>query len=504
MSILVCTFLRILCNIYLYQKLITKTMIQKINRKHFCIALFMIFLTSSIMLKYIPHLFTFSYSLFFCIAMILIYKPKLELSIVATMFTFVIYHAITSICSLLLAFLCTPLYIFEIQPSPENLALISSILSFFIIYIIFKSKRLKAGIATITSSKYIYLWIIICICIVTFKSVDTYQIFKENYPSYAIYGNILPLTIFLLAILLFSWWRRMITKSYIEKIRKLELQSLYDELEEKNLAIAKLQEDNNSLARIIHKDNKLIPAMENAVNDFLQTDFTELSEAKAHGQKLAVQLQSAFQDRKGILEEYDKQNVQLIQTGIVAVDAMLAYMQKKAGANHITLSCKYTAEAIDHLAKQITPDDLSHLLSDMIENALIAMTDVPNAKLQVVFGKLDKESYISVADTGIPFELETLHLLGIHEHTTHANVGGSGIGLMDIWRLKKKYRASIQIQEYDTTQNIFSKKITILFNKKNHYVIQSHRHKDIINTQTRGDLYVLPGEKSIKNGGTNK
>ena len=495
MSIFVCTFLRILCNIYLYQKLITKNAIEKINRKRFCISLFIIFISATIMLIYIPHFFIISYSLFFCIAMILIYKPKLDLSLIATMFTFVIFHSITSICSLLIALLCTPLYICEIQPSAEFLALISSILSFLCIYYIFKSKRLKAGITIITSSKYTHIWIITCLCIVAFKSIDTYQIFKENYPSYTLYGNFLPLITFLLAILLFAWWRRMITKSYIEKIRKLERQSLYDELAENAATIKKLREDNQALARILHKDNKLIPAMENAVTEFLLCRTSaELSEAKIYGEKLVAELQFMFQDRKGIMDDYDSQNVCLTQTGTVAVDAMLAYMQRKAASKQVVFTCKHTPAAMGHLLTRISPEDLSHLLSDLLENALNAMSDTNGGKLQVVLGKLEKDAYISVADTGTSFDIETLQLLGIQQHTTHADTGGSGIGLMDIWKLKKKYRASIQIQEFESQQNAYTKKITLFFNNKNHYVIQSYRHKEIINTQTRGDLYVIPAE----------
>lgn len=495
MVILLSVFLRILCNMYLYHKLITQKPVHKIKLIHFCIALFTISIASYALQTYIPHLSSFSHTLIFFFTMILIYRPKLKLSIITTLFTYVIFYGVTNIFSLLLALLCTPLYICKIQPYPEYLALINNSLSFICIFFIFKSKRLKNGLSSIMSSKFIYIWTILGLCIVAFKSIDTYQIFKENYPSYTLYGNFLPLITFLLAILLFAWWRRMITKSYIEKIRKLERQSLYDELAENAATIQKLREDNQALARILHKDNKLIPAMENAVTEFLLCRTSaELSEAKIYGEKLVAELQFMFQDRKGIMDDYDSQNVCLTQTGTVAVDAMLAYMQKKAASKQVVFTCKHTPAAMGHLLTRISPEDLSHLLSDLLENALNAMSDTNGGKLQVVLGKLEKDAYISVADTGTSFDIETLQLLGIQQHTTHADTGGSGIGLMDIWKLKKKYRASIQIQEFESQQNAYTKKITLFFNNKNHYVIQSYRHKEIINTQTRGDLYVIPAE----------
>nr|MBQ8253679.1 GHKL domain-containing protein [Lachnospiraceae bacterium] len=256
-----------------------------------------------------------------------------------------------------------------------------------------------------------------------------------------------------------------------------------------------------SLSRIIHKDNKLIPAMENAVSDFLaQADTSDIVQLKSYGEQLAAQLQSMSQDRKGILADYTNHNTHLLHTGVVAVDAILAYMQKKADANKITITCKHTPETLNYLLEQISADDLSHMLSDLLENAIIATEKCENRAIAVVFGKLDKDAFVSVADTGQPFDVETLHLLGMQAHTTHENEGGSGIGLTDIWKHKRKYRASLQIQEY-APGNKFSKKITILFNKKNHYVIQSFRHSEISNTQTRGDLYVIPTEDPQTNGG---
>ena len=341
-----------------------------------------------------------------------------------------------------------------------------------------------------------------CFIISIIKILDTYTIKKKLYSSRTTLAALLPLATILLALLLFTWWQKQITKSYIEKLRKLEVQSLYDELEEKERQIKKLIADNESLSRIIHKDNKLIPAMENAVLNYLSADnFHNPDKMKQYGLELSEKLQDMTRDRQGILDSYDHESHQLRLTGHVSLDAILVYMQKKADANHILLECKHTPDTIDYLLSKISEDDLTHLLSDLMENAIISMKGQENGRLQITFGKLQKEAYISIADSGINFDISTLHSFGLQPHTTHKDSGGSGIGLMDIWKIKRKYRATIQIQEYEKNTTNFTKRILFSFNAKNHYVIQSFRHMEISNTQTRGDLYVIPAETKEKNEG---
>ena len=67
--------------------------------------------------------------------------------------------------------------------------------------------------------------------------------------------------------------------------------------------------------------------------------------------------------------------------------------------------------------------------------------------------------------------------------------GGTGIGLIDIWSFKKKYRASLVIEELD--DSIYTKRLSLLFDGKNKYLIVSNRFQQIISNQTRSDLLVI-------------
>lgn len=61
--------------------------------------------------------------------------------------------------------------------------------------------------------------------------------------------------------------------------------------------------------------------------------------------------------------------------------------------------------------------------------------------------------------------------------------------------LKEKYKATLLIDEItnkdsDTTYTC----INILFNHKNHYIIQSDRHKELSNYINRPDIMILSKE----------
>lgn len=213
---------------------------------------------------------------------------------------------------------------------------------------------------------------------------------------------IIPLfLIFPCALLLISWWRAIITRNYRRKLQQFEMQKLKNELVQKEQEISRLLENNKALAQIIHRDNKLIPAMELAVNTFLQNQNTlSPQQLKEQGLALAAHLQTMSQERKFNLTEY--------QTN------------------------------------------------------------------------------------GQPFLPEFFQDFGLKAHTTHAGNGGSGIGLMDIWKLKKKYRASLVITEYAPGTYSYTKQISLIFDAKKHYIIQTYRRRELGQIRFRDDLYIFP------------
>lgn len=490
MNFFVSIFFRITCILLIYTKLFENNIK---TRKHLFPFAITLFTTCTLSQLYFQNYSTIISLLMNSLLITLFFSLQFKLSFLTTSITYTLFYLINNACSLLVIILCIPFYYITVSIPDILQILVTGSLSLLLSYYILKCKIVQTAKKSFRNKTVRNISILFCVLVLILKFLD-YQDFALSESTF------LPLATFLLAILLFTWWRRQITKSYIEKLRKLELQSLYDELTEKEEQIKKLTGDNEALSRIIHKDNKLIPAMEHLVSEFLSdNDFNNPEELKQYGNRLTKQLHDMTRDRRGILENYEHGNHKLKLTGHVALDAILVYMQKKAEDQNILFECKHNEDSLNYLLSKISEEDLSHLLSDFLENAIISMRETDNGRLQVVFGKLQKEAYIAIADTGSDFKLSTLHSFGISPNTTHENDGGSGIGLMDIWKLKRKYRATIQIQEYEKNSNTFTKRILFSFNSKNHYVIQSYRHTEISNNQTRGDLYVIPMDTVRKN-----
>lgn len=276
--------------------------------------------------------------------------------------------------------------------------LLNGFLQYFIIHIPFQFKRLKKGMPFLYELQLnnigtcISLLILICYIAASISNTS-----DNNYLPF-----IIPLfLIFPCALLLISWWRAIITKNYRRKLQQFEMQKLKNELVQKEQEITRLLENNKALAQIIHRDNKLIPAMELAVNTFLQNQNTlSPQQLKEQGLALAAHLQTMSQERKFNLTEY--------QTN------------------------------------------------------------------------------------GQPFSPEIFQDFGLKAHTTHAGNGGSGIGLMDIWKLKKKYRASLVITEYAPGTYSYTKQISLIFDAKKHYIIQTYRRRELGQIRFRDDLYIFP------------
>ena len=62
---------------------------------------------------------------------------------------------------------------------------------------------------------------------------------------------------------------------------------------------------------------------------------------------------------------------------------------------------------------------------------------------------------------------------------------------MDIWSLKEKYKATLLINEITDESSSSYTCINILFNHKNHYIIQSDRHKELSSYINRPDVMIL-------------
>ena len=431
--------------------------------------------------------------LLFIITVTIINKIRFSLSLIATITSFGLAYIGLNIASLIVSITFAFIYQdYTIVPY-DLMHLPIGLLQLILLIYLFTLKRLRNGMPFIKSNNtYNNIGIILSLLIIIFIIYLPISFSSQNISVH--YNELYFL--FLLSLLLIRWWNHRITQTYKEKLRLANQKSLEDELTAKLIEIETLKADNERLAKIIHKDNKLIPAMHMAVTDFLENiDKLPSEELSTRGQELNAQLYKMAQDRQGILTETHSKTNTLPQTGIHTVDGVLSYMETRATNENITYKLHIGENIKELILNSVSEEDLCHLLSDLIENAIIATRySSKDKQMKIHLGTLNNKFLLEISDSGKEFDIETYQHFGYEKHTTHAEHGGSGIGLMDIWNIKKNNKISLQIYEYPPDSSAYTKKLSFVFDRKNHFLMQTYRCKEIISTLTRGDLYVFPYE----------
>ena len=398
-----------------------------------------------------------------------------------------------SLCAFTLSAVIMTLFLLCTGLTPENhfwilIKLVIGIMQYLLVHLPFQLKRLKKGMPFLYELNFNNIGCLLSMCIIICVIIISTPYTIHTYITISCLLLIFPCTL-----LLISWWRAIITRNYRRKLQQFEMQKLKNELVQKEQEITRLLENNKALAQIIHRDNKLIPAMELAVNTFLQNRNTlSPQQLKEQGLALAAHLQTMSQERKFNLTEYQTNGQPLASTGICAVDAVLQLMYQRALQEQIDYNLRITENIKTTAMQSLSEEDFSHLLADLIENAFIAMSDVPDKKILINLGRMGNHLSVEISDNGQPFLPEIFQDFGLKAHTTHAGNGGSGIGLMDIWKLKKKYRASLVITEYAPGTYSYTKQISLIFDAKKHYIIQTYRRRELGQIRFRDDLYIFP------------
>lgn len=418
-----------------------------------------------------------------------LFFPHPQISFITTFISFGISYG-TSIFSNIIVFILFSPFRSYLSGVPYYISiLITGLLALYIIILLFRIKRFRQGMPFLYSTKFVNIGTIICLLFLTILT----HIQLAPIPLLLPYIPYSFLLVIALASLIF-WWQTQLTKSYLRKLQLLELESLRKELEETSREMEHLKKQNEELGRLIHKDNKLIPAMETAVIDFLSA--SEQKENNTSGQSLISQLRELSGSRREILDEVSAAHSHHFATGVPALDTLLAYFDRRSEARKIEFAVNVTPDLTAYVSSKISSDDITHLLADLFENAIIAVTPCTSRKIRLQIYPYRKWFVIELSDTGIPFQTESLLQFGIQQLTTHKDSGGSGIGLMDIWKIKEKYHASIHITEYPDSSP-FSKRITFLLDHRNQYLIRTWRCEELTAESRRADLCILPPGNEI-------
>lgn len=475
-------------SIYIFYKLLN---IAPVNKSEHSFLIFTSILFSGIIsilfignpsLNWIFLIFSFSF------LMLIFTKVPIATLYITSLFSCVLSFSAFSLSGIITAYALLPFYYKEYEIPWLIIRTLAGIFHFLLIYYCFQIPRLKKGMSFIYSISSRNIGSTICLLFFIF-----FNIFSQSSTYKKNFIFTFSFTIIFLCCIIIYWWNYHITQTYIKYLKKNEIDSLNLLLEERNQEILSLRNENDKLARIIHKDNKILPALGMFILTSYENDLTIDLSAFDSKSSLCLNLKQLYEERVQILKHYQTEFSALPQTSFASVNAILSYMQTECKKQNTPYQVILFDDLTSTIPDKISEYDFVHVLSDLLSNAINACKNVPSGSVQIFLGTIDDISTIKIQNTGNLFHIDTLKYLGQTRHTTHADTGGQGIGLMDLWQLKEKYKATLFIDENTLSSSVYTC-MNILFNHNNHYLIQSDRYKELHTYINRPDIIILPKE----------
>ena len=304
---------------------------------------------------------------------------------------------------------------------------------------------------------------------------------RETYDSYIIFIMLVS-GIIIAGIGTIIWIRRGITRIYMKNLKEHNTKELEQKLLEKDKEIQRLNELVDVLQTMHHKIGKRLSAWENGTSKIVDS----IKNGK-YSTELGEEFAVALDDMIRLTQDYDNGISQintekpLPSTNIKGIDDMFDYYSRKYSNENIEFTLQVNG-SIPYLVETIIEQsDLETLIGDLLENSLTAVnaSDKIFCSVLAIIG-VKKGCYeFTVFDSGIPFEIEKLRLLGKERVTTHSDTGGSGIGFMTTFETMKACGASLIINEKPPNERDYTKSVTVRFNGENRYLIESYRFGDV-------------------------
>lgn len=421
----------------------------------------------------------------------MILSPYLKIHLTQSIYASIVSFGVSYAAFMLVCALPTYIIVLLFPSATESikllLLLLVGIAQLIVIKILFSSQRIKSGFHYIAKPDSYNIGLTISVSILTLISM--LSIAGEANIIYCI-----PIfTLMFISLLLLIWRRTQITRTYHTRVQEIQIKSLEDALEQNMETTKALRDDNTNLSSIIHKDNKLIPAMKIAIEKSM-IEYSDGEEIKI-ATDVIRSLHHMMQERTEAVQQYEKRSLGIKESGNIIIDAMLLYMDKRAKDNGISFTVQNTISDVSNIVRNhISSEHLNTILADLIENALIAVMHADGAhNILIDVRKHDNVYSVDIYDDGIPFEYNILQLLGYRRVTSHKDTGGSGIGMMSTFELLSYSRASFEITEYSGME--YAKRVSVCFDGLSQYRIISPRESSLKRYVTRPDVIIQSGIK---------
>lgn len=301
----------------------------------------------------------------------------------------------------------------------------------------------------------------------------------------------------LLGITMFIMIQRTLTMHYKQTQLLKTLDEYKAEIDEKNKEIERLSDEKYNTSRIRHEFYNRQKALELMVKQTIGDSKTEFGEI---GSDNILKIIENLSDEYSKECDKVKQLPELRNTGIFEIDSMFKYMQNECANNNISFKLRIIGEIYPLVNNIIPKDRLETLIGDHIRDSINAINNegVENREILVLLGKKDKKYELSIHDTGIEFDVDTLLKLGTMRVTTCEAKGGTGIGYMTTFETLRQTGASlIIIENKPSDKRYYTKSVTIRFDGKQQYKVISYRAKEIQKINNRKDIII--GKLNDKN-----
>ena len=358
--------------------------------------------------------------------------------------------------------------------------IIACIISIIINILFMKIKRLKNGIQFFEKTENLGIGLILSGMVLLF-SVIGYENAADK-----ILVIIITFCIAISGFGLYLWIRKNITKHYHEKLQLKSDIYYKEQLEQKENEIEQLNNFNKYLSKVVHRDNHLLSSLSTAIDTYKKTNSDDDKD------KLLNEMQTLINERGELIQTEMKESKLFPSTGNTLIDSAINDLYIKAAAHGIDFNLSVSKTVDEIIGKYISQTDLQTLICDHIKDAIIAVDakNESNGKILVDLSMENDNYTVTVFDSGVDFEIDTLAKLGKERVTTHADNGGSGIGFMTTFETLRKSYASLIITEFEN-KTPFSKSVSIRFDGNTAFIIQSYRKEELQSALNRDDVILL-------------
>ncbi len=357
-----------------------------------------------------------------------------------------------------------PLYGYENEELRTLFAQITSTVFLIVLtFVLFKIKRFKSAIVPLRNDgTYDAL---------TFAGIISIFAMTLFYISSDLREDIMDLSFLFLAfsaLTLIIGWRRVITRRYRQQLMHRNIEHLEKALASSQQEQRNITEKNEELAKIIHRDNKLIPSMMIAVENCIKGG------SAADAQGVLDELKKMYEERTDAVLSIVESATPLKKTGDFTIDSIMEFLRGIGVKHKAEMSVEAEENAVTLLREKfVDVTELNTMLCDLGENALIA---AKSGKVKFSFNCPDNMPQISIYDSGEPFAVQVLAEMGKKKITTNIHDGGTCTGLFQTFKILKTYAASFIIDEADCGEE-FTKRVIIIPDGKGRHIIRSCREE---------------------------